>query len=127
MRALIDTNILVDYLQGVPAARTELRRYPEAFISPISWMEVMASAKSQDSALVSRFLSRFRQKPIDARVQALAVELNRTTRVRLPDAVIWATAHANDLLLVTRNHADFPKDAPGVRLPYQLEQSAPLL
>ena len=123
MRALIDTNILIDYLNGVPAARTELARYPVALISPISWMEVMAASRPSDSATVARFLARFTQAPITEDVQSLAVELHRTTRVRLPDAVIWATAHANDLLLVTRNNRDFPSDAPGVRQPYTLNDT----
>ena len=127
MRALIDTNILIDYLDGVPAARKELARYPVALISPISWMEVMAAARPEESAVVARFLARFTQAPITEAVQSLAVELHRTTRVRLPDAVIWATAHANDLLLVTRNNRDFPRDAPGVRQPYRLNDSDSLL
>ena len=44
VKALFDTNILVDYLNAVPKARTELQRYPEKAISIISWMEVMVGA-----------------------------------------------------------------------------------
>ena len=48
------------------------------------------------------------------------VEIRRARRIRLPDAVIWATAHAESALLVTRNTKDFPGDDPGVRVPYRL-------
>ena len=35
-------------------------------------------------------------------------------------AIVWATARAQDCLLVTRNQKDFPADEPGVRQPYTL-------
>ncbi len=47
-----------------------------------------------------------------------AVELQQSRRIRLPDALIWATAQVHGLLLVTRNTRDFPADDPGVRVPY---------
>jgi len=40
-------------------------------------------------------------------------------RVRLPDAIIWATAQVHGLLLVTRNVRDFPQGEPGVSVPYR--------
>jgi len=40
--------------------------------------------------------------------------------MRLPDALIWASAQHESALLVSRNTRDFPADAPGVRVPYQL-------
>jgi predicted nucleic acid-binding protein len=42
--ALFDTNILIDYLRGIDAARDELAYYTEKCISIITWMEVMAGA-----------------------------------------------------------------------------------
>ena len=44
VKALFDTNILIDYLNAVPQARSELQRYTEKAISIITWMEVMAGA-----------------------------------------------------------------------------------
>ena len=38
MRAVIDTNILIDYLAGVEAARDELARHADASISAITWI-----------------------------------------------------------------------------------------
>ena len=40
VKALFDTSILVDYLNAVPEARTELQRYTEKAVSIITWMEV---------------------------------------------------------------------------------------
>ena len=44
VKALLDTNILIDYLRGVGAARTELGRYQDKAISIITWMEVLVGA-----------------------------------------------------------------------------------
>ncbi len=48
MRALFDTNILVDYLNGVEAARREIALYEKPMISPITWMEVMVGTTPDD-------------------------------------------------------------------------------
>jgi hypothetical protein len=40
--------------------------------------------------------------------------------MKLPDAIIWASAQANAMLLVTRNTKDFPATDPGVRVPYRI-------
>jgi hypothetical protein len=40
--------------------------------------------------------------------------------MRLPDAIIWASAQKENALLVSRNTKDFPVDAPGIRIPYTL-------
>lgn len=49
-----------------------------------------------------------------------AVQIRRAQRIRLPDAIIWATAQVHDATLVTRNTKDFPPSQPGIRLPYTL-------
>ena len=121
MKALFDTNILIDYLNGIAAARDEIARYSAPMISPITWMEVMVGAKSgSDEGPIRAFLSRFDQKAIDAEVAGLAVNIRRDYRIRLPDAIIWASAQSEDALLVTRNTRDFPADSPGIRVPYRL-------
>ncbi len=119
MRAVLDTNILVDYLKGREEARRELARYERPAISLITWMEVLVGALSaEEEGRLRLFLDRFDNLPIDREVAERAVSVRRRHRMRLPDALIWATAQASDALLVTRNTRDFPADDPGVRIPY---------
>jgi predicted nucleic acid-binding protein len=40
--------------------------------------------------------------------------------MKLPDAIIWATAQVNEMLLVTRNVKDFSESDPGIRCPYKI-------
>jgi predicted nucleic acid-binding protein len=69
------------------------------------------------------FLSGFDIVVVDEEIAERAVNLRRSHRIRLPDAVIWATAQVRAMLLVTRNTKDFPPDDPGIRAPYRLRRS----
>lgn len=120
MKALFDTNVLIDYLNGVEAARDEISRYDSPMISPITWMEVMVGTSDVEQGTVRAFLSRFHQIDIDAKVAEIAVTIRRSSTMRLPDAIIWASAQKENALLVSRNTKDFPVDAPGIRIPYAL-------
>lgn len=119
MKALFDTNILVDYLAGREAAREELDRYRERLISAITWMEVLVGAHDEaEEDVLAMFLRDFRVVDVTRGIAREAVAIRRTDRIRLPDAIIWASARAESALLVTRNTKDFPKDHPFVRVPY---------
>ena len=122
MRAVIDSDVLVDYLQGVTEAAEELARYAERCISLVSWMEVIVGAgeNAEEEAACRRFLDSFRLLPITAAVAERAVTLRRRHRIKLPDAIIWASAQVEDCLLVTRNTKDFPADDARVRFPYEV-------
>lgn len=121
MLAVFDTNILVDYLNGIAKAQREIARHRQGAISIISWMEVMVGARDEDDEqILAEFLGGFETLELDRDTAVEAVRLRRTHRMRLPDAIIWATARARGALLVTRNTRDFPRDDPAVRIPYRL-------
>ena len=121
MRALFDTNILIDYLNGVEAAKTELARYERPAISVISWIEVLAGTKSDVETDTRKFLSTFERIELGEAIADRAVALRRAAKkMRVPDAIILATARVENLVLVTRNTKDFPADEPGIRMPYRI-------
>ena len=120
MKALFDTNILIDYLNGIEAARTEIARYDKPLISTITWMEVLVGCEKNEDEVVRRFLANFNQIAIDSNIAEIAVTLRRNRKIRLPDAIIWVSAQSEDALLVSRNTKDFPADEPGIRMPYTL-------
>jgi predicted nucleic acid-binding protein len=118
MKALFDTNILIDYLNGIVEAKDEIARYERPLISLISWMEVLVGTEPDDEAEVRAFLRRFTCIGIDRAIAEQAIVLRKTQRLKLPDAMIRATALNKSALLVTRNTKDFPADEPGIRVPY---------
>lgn len=122
MRAVLDTNILVDHLNGVRAAADELAKYQQPLISPITWMEVMAGADDDTERMaLRRFLSGFVRIDLSEVVMERAARLRSESRMRLPDAIILASALCENLMLVTRNTKDFDVAVwPNVRVPYRV-------
>ena len=120
MRALLDTNILIDYLNGVAAAKTEIARYERPAISVISWIEVLAGTRAGVETETRKFLSSFERLELSEKIAERAVSLRRAAKMRVPDAIILATAQVQSLLLVTRNTKDFATDEPGIRVPYRI-------
>ena len=118
---LFDTNILIDHLNGVSKATREITRSKDAAISVITWVEVMTGAASaQEEAILRAFLANFQYLEMTREVAERAAAIRRQKRLKMPDAIILATAEAGGRQLVTRNAKDFPSGARGVRVPYKI-------
>ncbi|MFM0740470.1 type II toxin-antitoxin system VapC family toxin [Paraburkholderia xenovorans] len=120
VNALFDTNILIDYLGGISAAKKELARYKRRAISTITWMEILVGTPAEDEDAIRGWLGSFEVIGLDSAIANRAVEIRKERRIRLPDAIVWASAQENSLLLVSRNTKDFPANEPGVRVPYKI-------
>jgi len=121
MKAVFDTNILIDYLNGFSEAAKELALYDEKIISVITRVEVMAGARSGDQEIILRtFLASFTVIGLDNRVADRTIDLRRTLRLKIPDAIIYATAREQGCMLVSRNIKNFKEEWPDVRVPYGL-------
>jgi predicted nucleic acid-binding protein len=119
VRALFDTNILVDCLNGVEFAVEELARYERVAVSRIAWIEFLVGAKAADLASRRRaLLGDFQLLEVDEAVSEETILVRQRTRLKLADAIILATARVHGLLLVTRNARDFSRNDPDIRIPY---------
>jgi predicted nucleic acid-binding protein len=121
-KALLDTNILIDYLAGIASARAEVERYAMPAISIITRIEVMAGATLDDEQVRRDFLATFIVLPLTMEVAERSSEIrrHRTHKLKLPDTIVLATAQLDDLLLVTRNSKDFHSRERDIRIPYKL-------
>ncbi len=120
MIAVFDTNIVIDALNGVVEADVEYGHYERVLISRITWMEVLIGVEGDDFEIRDFLELHFEIISLDVAVAETAIQLRREHRLRLPDAIIWATARVNDAVLVTRNTKDFKPDWDGIHLPYTL-------
>jgi len=116
-----DTNIIVDAFNGIEPAKTEIRRAGRRWISRITWIELMAGAPREAATVTESFLSRFSVREAHEEIARRAAAIRAERRsLRLPDALIWASAQVSGRILVTRNTKDFPARMPGIRVPYTL-------
>jgi predicted nucleic acid-binding protein len=121
VKAVLDTNILIDLLKGVTEANEELGRYSSVAISRLSWIEVLTGAiDAEDEKRIVSLLNYFEIIELDEAIAKRAIVLRKQYRLKVPDAIILASARLRDSLLVTRDIGDFPVDDPGIRIPYEL-------
>jgi predicted nucleic acid-binding protein len=100
---LLDTDVFVDHLRG--SARLSLGG-DAIHYSVITRAELFAG-RDGDEAKVDLLLAPFRELPVDRRVAETSCRIRRASAVRMPDALIAATAVVHGLTLVTRNVRDF--------------------
>jgi Predicted nucleic acid-binding protein, contains PIN domain len=119
--ALFDTNILIDLFSGRREAKQALEAWPpQNAISIVTWMEVMVGAKKYNQEHRTRVaMSAFNIIGVSQAIAERSVALRQEYGMKLPDAIILATAQVHRLELVTRNTKDF-KDIAGVVTPYEL-------
>ena len=121
MKAVFDTNILIDYLNGVGAAAVELELYSDRLISVITQIEVLVGANGLDEErLIRRFLTGFKVLELGSSIADQAVSLRRQHGLKVPDAIVYASAREQGCILVSRNTKDFKTEWPDVRAPYAL-------
>ena len=109
---VFDSNILIYHLndQLPPVVRVQVDDWirESAFISVITRIEVLGYRHTAGSLLqAARLLATLDEVPLHEAVVQQTITLRQQHRIRLPDAVIAATALHLDFPLVTRNEQDF--------------------
>jgi predicted nucleic acid-binding protein len=110
---LVDTDVCIDHLAGV---RRLPRRTGRLAYSVITRAELLAGASDTEEANVRRLLAGMEEIPVDRKVAERAGSLRREVPgLRLPDALIAATALVHSATLHTKNVRDF-KRVPTLRV-----------
>jgi len=99
---LLDTDVFIDHLRGAAYLRPGTYRL---HYSVVTRAELVAGTTA--TAHVHELLAPFREIPVDRAVAERAGRIRRESGIRLPDALIAATAIEHGLALVTRNRRDF--------------------
>jgi predicted nucleic acid-binding protein len=112
---VVDTNVLVDVLRGVPSSVEALERYAddEIVIPSMVRFEVLAGAKPAEMGAITDLLDACIDAPVDASIADQAATLARRymrshSGIDPIDFVVAATARLLDAQLVTRNVKHFP-------------------
>ena len=117
---LLDTNLLIDVLRGEAVALRWLADQQRPSISVITWIEVLVGCRPGEQERVEAWLATFQRHPLDQHVARESVLLRQRHGLKVPDAIILATARCAGLTLATRNVRDFPRDLGDVLHPYSL-------
>jgi toxin FitB len=99
---LVDTDVFIDHLRGVAELKPGSHRL---HYSVITRAELFAGSSA--TAAISQILAPLREVPVDRAIAERAGRVRRETGIRLPDALIAASALERRLLVATRNRKDF--------------------
>jgi len=106
---LIDTNVIIDFSEG-RFGRLQMEHIEKVLnntpnISVINKMELLGFSNVPQTLV--EFIAFTRILPIDDAVVEKTIFIRKQRRIKLPDAIIGATALVHDLTLLTSNVADF--------------------
>ncbi len=112
---LIDTNILIYYFANqIP--KKEISKIEVIFegsfnVSIITKIEFLGWNKHTENGFLKskEFINNANVFNINDEISDSTIEIRRETNVKLPDAIISATALYNNLILITRNEKDFER------------------
>lgn len=102
-KLLYDTDVLIDHLDG----RRSLPAGEDVAYSSVTRAELYSG--KTDEADIDSFLEPFEEIVIDRPVAEEAGRIRRITRIKLPDALVAASAMLTGRGLVTSNVRDFRK------------------
>jgi predicted nucleic acid-binding protein len=116
MQYLFDSNILIYHLNGYLNERgSELLEegiLGEGAYSTISKIELLGFQQPEViEAHARELLADLLEIPISSEIAEQTIEIRKAYKIKLPDAVIAATALTSKLKLVTRNSKDFAQIA----------------
>lgn len=101
---LVDTDVFVDHLRG---ARSFDPKSHRIHYSVVTRAELFSG--NTGTEMISLLLAPFRELEVGRSVAERAGRVRRETGVRLPDALIAATAIEHKMSLFTRNRSAFEK------------------
>ncbi len=127
-RLLIDTDVLIDYLRGVPQAINYLETRADSLVlSAVSVAELYAGVREgTEREALAAFVAAFEVVPVDQAIAKrgglLRRDYGKSHGTGLADALIAATAELQRATLVTQNRKHFAM-LDEVRVPYEKQAS----
>ncbi len=117
---LLNTNVLIYILNKTRPSASELitQASPEKIaISIVTWMEVLTGTSPVNDLETRELLNRFKRIELTEAIVDETIAVRKRSKLKLPDAVIYASALVTGRTLVTYNTRDFPLGTPSVRNP----------
>lgn len=112
---VFDTDVLIDYARGIGTAIAVLdaaRLKAQPTVSVVTYLELLAGCSDKrELSILDAFMATFRIVHIDVVISRCTQDLMHTYRLshglRMPDALIAATALTSGWALISKNQKDY--------------------
>ncbi|MBW8051786.1 MAG: type II toxin-antitoxin system VapC family toxin [Cytophagales bacterium] len=107
--AVLDSNILIYFSKETLDFRKTCQTYKAIYISAISYMEVLGFKfkNKEERVLIKKFLNSMEILHTNWEITDKVVNYRQQSKIKIPDAIILATASMLNADLITNNPADF--------------------
>ncbi|MFN8360888.1 MAG: type II toxin-antitoxin system VapC family toxin [Candidatus Kapaibacterium sp.] len=113
MSYLLDTNAVINFLEAsLPDAGMQMLTSivdEEPMVSVITQIEALGFSftSAQEQTTVETFINSSTVLGLSSDIVNTTIAIRKSRKIKLPDAIIAATAIIHDLTLITRNTSDF--------------------
>ncbi len=105
IKCLLDTNIVLGIVKGNPDAVTKLKglELKNCAFSSVTRMELLGypDITQDEIEIITALLEQMTQLSIDRAIEDKTIVLKQQHRIKLPDAIIFATANSHQIELQT--------------------------
>ena len=102
MTVVLDTNVTLYLLGGRLARPLPLAEYAVSVITEMELLSFPTLTPSEEGA-IRQFLASLKLAELSAEVRGIAIQLRRSQRLKLPDAIVAATAIELGAELITND------------------------
>jgi len=114
---LIDTNIIIYLTQGRLKISNFAKKGSNLYISSITYIEALGYpfSNQDEEKAITELCDMFERIFLTKEIEEQTIFIRKSNKVKLPDAIIAATAIVYNLMLVTHNSDDF-KNIQGLKI-----------
>lgn len=113
MDYLLDTNFVINYFKGI--FEGDARKFTDSIINGTSFISVITriellgleSIDAEDEIIINEFISDSTVFSLEESIIRRTILLRKTNKIKLPDAVVAATALEHNMQLLSHNIRDF--------------------
>jgi predicted nucleic acid-binding protein len=117
-KGLLDSNVIIDISKGNLSTESIIKDYDYLYTSIISYVETLGYqfTDEEEKELVLEVLKQVEIVDLNKTIAHIAIQYRQRRKIKLPDALVLATAKYLDADLLTSDVADFKNVDSSVRL-----------
>lgn len=117
-KGLLDSNVIIDASKGIVTIQDIVNEYDYLYTSIISYVETKGYnfEDNEEKEIVNQILNSIEIVNLDRAIADTAIEYRKKKKIKLPDALILATAKLIKADLITSDISDFQNFDNSVKL-----------